>query len=90
MIIEYYDVPNDYMPAYGNIPEHLKRISFRTDNIRKLGCTWLINGERCAKPCMSFIMYCSDHKDIPDIKRVIHEPITTCIKRNIRITNNIL
>lgn len=88
MSLEYHDVLaycNDIeynvVPAYGNLPEHLKTISFGIENERRKGCTWLVNGETCKKPCMPFIMYCSEHKNIPDIKRVIHEPITTCIKR---------
>lgn len=51
------------------------------DIIRKNGCQWLVNGAACKKECGPFIQYCEEHKDIPDIKRVIHEPITICRKR---------
>lgn len=92
MLIELYDetIYYDRIPAYGNIPTHLKSISFGVENERKKGCMWRINGERCGKPCLPIIFYCNDHKEIPDIKRDIHEPITTCTKRKNQITNNTL
>jgi len=51
----------------------------------KTGCQWTIDGKKCKKKCVSEkIFYCQDHKDIPDIKRIIDEPLTatTCRKRN--------
>jgi len=65
--------------SYGNLPEHLKKISLPIDDYRKKGCQWRINGQQCREKCVASIFYCDAHKDIPDIKR--HEPITTCRKR---------
>jgi hypothetical protein len=72
--------PEGY-PPYGNLSDEYKNISVSIEPIRKLGCTWRINGEQCKKPCDPFILYCQEHKNISDIKRVIHEPLTTCRKR---------
>lgn len=72
--------PEGY-PPYGNLSEYYKCTPVSIEKRRKEGCTWIINGEHCKKPCLPFILYCEEHKDIPDIKRVIHEPTTTCRKR---------
>jgi len=72
--------PEGYLP-YGNLSESYKGIAFSIELFQKEGCIWRINGEKCKKPCAPFILYCQEHKDIPDIKRVIHEPLTTCRKR---------
>ena len=85
MIIEVIDgvfvrYPKGY-PPYGNLSDEYKNISMSIEPMRQFGCTWLINGETCKKPCVPFILYCEEHKDISDNKRVIHEPLTTCRKR---------
>ena len=72
--------PEGY-PPYGILSDYYKRISVSIEPIRKAGCTWIINGEKCRKPCVPMILYCEEHKDISDSKRVIHEPLTTCRKR---------
>ncbi len=70
-----------YLP-YGNLPECYKGISLPIDSVRKDGCTWIINGEKCRKKWVNhYTYYCEEHKDISDSKRVIHEPLTTCRKR---------
>ena len=48
---------------------------------RKQGCVWLINGEKCKKECVPFIFYCEEHKNITNVDRVIHDPLTICRKR---------
>ena len=81
MLIEVID-DRGYPLPYGNLPECYKDISIRIDSARKAGCSWIVNGEKCKKPCVSFILYCEEHKDISDIKRPpIHEPLTKCRKR---------
>lgn len=68
--------------SYGVLPEEYKNISLPADVYRKAGCTWIVNGEQCKKKCVNhFTYYCEEHKDIPDMKRVIYEPVTTCRKR---------
>lgn len=70
-------------PAYGNLPERYKTVRIPAEiAIKKEGCSWRINGEKCGKKCINlFTYYCQEHRDIPDIKRIIHEPVTTCRKR---------
>ena len=66
------EVPYGYV-AYGALPIDLQR---------KAGCTWIVNGEQCKKKWVNdYTYYCEEHKDIPDSKRVIHDPLTTCRKR---------
>ena len=72
--------PEGY-PPYGNLSEPYKSIPVCIESIRKLGCTWLVNGKTCKKPCVPFILYCQEHKDISDIRPRIHEPLTVCRKR---------
>jgi len=76
-----YQYPDAYSP-YGrpSSNDHV-HVSISAEPERKQGCIWLINGEKCKKECVPSIFYCQDHKDIPDITRVIHDPLTTCIKR---------
>ena len=70
-------------PPYGNLPEKYKNVRIPAKiAIQKEGCSWRINGEKCGKKCINlFTYYCQEHKDIPDIKRIIHEPLTICRKR---------
>ena len=68
--------------SYGVLPEQYRRVSFPIDVQRKAGCGWIVNGEKCKKKWVNeFTPYCQEHRDIPDIKRVIHDPLTTCRKR---------
>ena len=72
--------PEGY-PPYGVLSDYYKSISVSAEPMRKEGCIWFINGEKCKKICAPFIFYCEEHKDILDNKRIIHEPLTTCRKR---------
>jgi len=66
----------------GYLPECYKGVSLPIDSVRKDGCTWIINGEKCRKKWVNhYTYYCEEHKDILDNKRIIHEPLTTCRKR---------
>ena len=70
-------------PPYGCLSDYYKNMRITAEFHRKEGCQWLINGEKCKKKwANAFIYYCEEHKDIPDIKRVIDDPLTTCRKRN--------
>jgi hypothetical protein len=58
--------------SYGILPEHLKHISLPVDSIRKLGCEWIVNEQKCRKKCAPFLFVCDDHKNIPDFHRHRH------------------
>jgi hypothetical protein len=55
--------------SYGILPDHLRHISIPVDNIRKLGCQWIVNGQKCKRQCAPFLFVCDDHKNIPDFPR---------------------
>jgi len=76
-----YQYPDAYSPYGRPSSNNNIHVSISAEPERKQGCIWLINGEKCKKECVPSIFYCQDHKDIPDITRVIHDPLTTCIKR---------
>jgi hypothetical protein len=76
-----YQYPDAYSPYGQPSSNNIIHVSISAEPERKQGCIWLINGEKCKKECVPFIFYCQDHKDIPHIPRVIHDPLTTCIKR---------
>ena len=76
-----YQYPDAYSPYGRPSSNNIIHVSISAEPERKQGCIWLINGEKCKKECVPSIFYCQDHKDIPDITRVIHDPLTTCIKR---------
>jgi hypothetical protein len=76
-----YQYPDAYSPYGRPSSNNIIHVSISAEPERKQGCIWLINGEKCKKECVPLIFYCQDHKDIPDITRVIHDPLTTCIKR---------
>jgi hypothetical protein len=68
--------------SHGVLLEQYRGVSFPIDVQRKAGCTWIVNGEQCKKKWVNdYTYYCEEHKDIPDSKRIIHEPLTTCRKR---------
>ena len=88
VIIEVDGVPCEYeehpigYPPYGCLSDYYKTLRITAEYHRKDGCEWIINGTKCKKKwAKSFIYYCEEHKDIPDIKRVIHDPLTKCRKR---------
>jgi len=56
--------------SYGILPDHLRNIPI--DNIRKLGCEWIVEGQKCRKECAPFLFVCDDHKNIPDFPRRYH------------------
>ena len=76
-----YQYPDAYSPYGHPSLNNIIHVSISAEPERKQGCIWLINGEKCKKECVPLIFYCQDHRDIPDITRVIHDPLTTCIKR---------
>lgn len=63
--------------SYGILPDHLKHISISAEPIRKLGCQFIIDDQKCRKECAPFIFVCQDHKNIPDFPRryqpILHE-----------------
>lgn len=67
----------------GILPAYLTHISIPVDNIRTRGCEWIVNGERCRKPCAPFIFVCNEHRDIPDFPRYIYATADTCKKRRL-------
>ena len=73
--------------SYGILPEHLRHISLPVDNIRKLGCEWIVDGQKCRRECAPFIFVCDDHKNIPDLPRryysLLHENIQNIRRRKI-------
>jgi len=76
-----YQYPDAYSPYGRPSSNNIIHVSISAEPERKQGCIWLINGEKCKKECVPSIFYCQDHKDIPNIPRVIHDPLTMCIKR---------
>lgn len=76
-----YQCPDRY-PPYGRLSSnnHI-HVSISSEPQRKQGCVWLINGEKCKKECVPFIFYCEEHKNITNVARVIHDPLTICRKR---------
>lgn len=67
--------------SYGVLPEHLKHISLPVDDIRALGCTWIVNGSDCKQPCAPFLFVCHEHKDISDFPRYTYSTSSSCRKR---------
>lgn len=55
--------------SYGILPDHLRHISISAEPIRKLGCQWIINDQKCKRECAPFIFVCDGHKNIPDFPR---------------------
>ena len=58
--------------SYGILPDHLRHISISAEPIRKLGCQFIINDQKCRRECAPFIFVCDDHKNIPDFPRRYH------------------
>jgi hypothetical protein len=56
--------------SYGILPDHLRHIPI--NNIRKLGCEWIVEGQKCRRKCAPFLFVCDDHKNIPDFPRRYH------------------
>ena len=61
--------------------DNYKHVSKSVEPHRKQGCVWMVNGEKCKKKCVPFIFYCEEHKNITNVDRVIHDPLTVCRKR---------
>lgn len=58
--------------SYGILPDHLRHISISAEPIRKLGCQWIIDLQKCRRKCAPFLFVCQDHKNIPDFHRRYH------------------
>lgn len=52
--------------------DHLRHISISAEPVRKLGCQFIINEQKCRKECVPFLFVCQDHKNIPDFQRRYH------------------
>jgi len=58
--------------SYGILPDYLRHISISAEPIRKLGCQWIINDQKCKRECAPFLFVCDNHKNIPDFPRRYH------------------